>query len=208
MTTMRMRRVLVVGLGVALTGAVSVAAARPGADQAGDSAKPAAAAKPAGAAKAATGAVARGKYLVTIGGCNDCHTPIKMGPNGPEPDMDRMLSGHPANVTLPAAPALQGGWLAVSTMTAWSGPWGTSYTRNLTPDNETGLGAWTEQQFMDTIRNGRHQGRGRQLLPPMPWQNYAQMTDSDLKAVYAYLRSIPPISNKVPDPVMAPPPSK
>jgi mono/diheme cytochrome c family protein len=205
MTTMRMRRVLVVGLGVALTGVVSVAAARSEADQAGSAAP--SAAKPA-SAKPATGAVARGKYLVTIGGCNDCHTPLKMGPNGPEPDMDRMLSGHPASVTLPAAPALQGGWLAVSTMTAWSGPWGTSYTRNLTPDKETGLGAWTEQQFLDTIRNGRHQGRGRQLLPPMPWQNYAQMTDSDLKAVFAYLRSIPPISNKVPDPVMAPPPSK
>ena len=82
------------------------------------------------------------------------------------------------------------------------------HAANITPDRETGLGAWTEQQFMDTIRNGRHQGRGRQLLPPMPWQNYAQMTDADLKAVFAYLRSIPSISNKVPDPVMAPPPSK
>jgi mono/diheme cytochrome c family protein len=206
MTTMRTGRV-VIGLSVALVGvAVAVTAARGRGEQAG--AAPSTAAKPAAAPKPAAGAVARGKYLVTIGGCNDCHTPPKMGPNGPEPDMDRMLSGHPADVTLPPAPALQGGWLAVSTMTAWSGPWGTSYTRNLTPDKETGLGAWTEQQFMDTIRNGRHQGRGRQLLPPMPWQNYAQMTDADLKAVFAYLRSIPPISNKVPDPVMAPPPSK
>ena len=207
MTTMRTGRVGVVGLSVALVAlAVSVTAARNRGDQAG--ASPSAAAKATAAPKPAAGAVARGKYLVTIGGCNDCHTPLKMGPNGPEPDMSRMLSGHPADVTLPAAPPLQGGWLSVSTMTAWSGPWGTSYTRNLTPDKETGLGAWTEQQFMDTIRNGRHQGRGRQLLPPMPWQNYAQMTDPDLKAVFAYLRSIPPISNKVPDPVMAPPPSK
>ena len=88
----------------------------------------------------------------------------------------------------------------------WAGPWGISYTRNLTPDRETGLGSWTEQQFVETIRNGRQQGRGRQLLPPMPWPAYRNMTDADLKAIFAYLKTIPAISNKVPDPMIAPPP--
>ena len=157
------------------------------------------------AAKPAPSALARGKYLVTVGGCHDCHTPVKSGPNGFEPDMSRMLSGHPASQPLPPPPAPAGPWIGAieAPGTAFAGPWGVSYTRNLTPDKETGLGAWTEQQFIDTLRNGRHQGRGRQLLPPMPWQNYGQMTDADLKAVFAYLRSIPPVSNKVPDPVIA-----
>ena len=59
----------------------------------------------------------------------------------------------------------------------------------------------TERQFVDTLRSGRHLGRGRQLLPPMPWFNYGQMTDDDLSAVWAYLRSIPPIENRVPAPL-------
>jgi hypothetical protein len=167
--------------------------------------KKVAAAKPA-AASAAT--VARGKYLVDIGGCHDCHTPHKMGPDGPEPDMSLMLSGHPSDMTLPPPPQMSGPWMfaGIGPFTAWAGPWGISYTKNLTPDKETGLGTWTEQQFMDTLRNGREQGRGRQLLPPMPWQAYRNMTDADLKALFAYLKSIPAIKNKVPDPVIAPPP--
>jgi hypothetical protein len=78
-----------------------------------------------------------------------------------------------------------------------------SFTANLTPDPETGLGRWTEQNFVEAMRTGRHQGRGRQILPPMPWFNYAKMTDADLKATFAYLRSIPAIRNRVPDPVVA-----
>lgn len=151
----------------------------------------------------AGGDVARGKYLVTVGGCNDCHTPWKLGKNGPEPDMTRMLSGHPEQLAMPAAPALgEGPWVtSVSgTMTAWSGPWGVSFTANLTPDPETGLGKWTEKDFVDALRSGRHMGRGRPILPPMPWQNYGTMTDADLRAVFAYLRSIPAIRNRVPEP--------
>jgi mono/diheme cytochrome c family protein len=168
-----------------------------------------AAATSTGAAKAGGGgAVARGKYLVMTSGCHDCHTPQKMGPNGPEPDVSHMLAGHPADVSLPPPPAPSGPWIVASTdtNTAFAGPWGISYTRNLTPDKETGLGAWTEQQFLETIRNGRQQGRGRQLLPPMPWPVYRNFTDADLKAVFAYLKTIPAVSNKVPDPVIAPPP--
>ena len=62
---------------------------------------------------------------------------------------------------------------AAATNTAWSGPWGVSFTANLTPDPETGLGRWTLRNFMDTIRSGRHMGRGRPILPPMPWTAYA-----------------------------------
>jgi mono/diheme cytochrome c family protein len=148
--------------------------------------------------------VARGKYLVTIAGCNDCHTPWKVGPTGPAPDMTRMLSGHPESMTMPPAPQLpQGPWLvtAAATNTAWSGPWGVSFTANLTPDPETGLGKWTLRNFVDTIRSGRHMGRGRQILPPMPIPMYKHMTDEDLEAVYTYLRTIPAITNRVPEPL-------
>jgi hypothetical protein len=148
--------------------------------------------------------VERGKYLVTTMGCNDCHTPWKLGEKGPEPDMTRMLSGHPENMKLPPAPALQPPWglAAALTMTAWSGPWGTTYTANLTPDPETGvIGAMSEENFIQALRTGKHLGGGRDILPPMPWMWYGKMTDDDLKAIYAYLKSIPAIKNKVPDPV-------
>lgn len=155
--------------------------------------------------KAAAGdaAVRRGEYLVTIGGCNDCHTPWRMGPNGPEQDMSRMLSGHPEDLAMPPAPEVPAPWggAVAGTFTAWAGPWGVSFTANLTPDPETGLGKWTEQNFIETMRTGRHDGRGRQILPPMPWMNYAKMTDRDLEAVFAYLRTIPAIRNRVPDPI-------
>jgi mono/diheme cytochrome c family protein len=152
----------------------------------------------------AKGNVKRGEYLVTIGGCNDCHTPLKMTPNGPAPDMDRMLSGHPEGQADPSG-TLGKGDLAISGVdfTALTLAFGTVYTRNLTPD-KTGLGDWTEEQFIKTIRLGRHQGDGRALLPPMPWYNYANLTDEDIKAVWAYLRSIKPIKNTVPDPKVPP----
>jgi mono/diheme cytochrome c family protein len=200
---MRARRI------VATSGLIAVvvwsAGARVGAQE-----KPAAAAKPPAAKPAASNAsqVARGKYLVVGHGCNDCHTPYKMGDNGPEPDMTKFLSGHPADMALPPPPQPVGPWIASvsASFTAWSGPWGISYTANLTPDKDTGLGTWTAQQFIDTIRNGRVQGHGRQLLPPMPWPAFKNLNDADLKAMFAYLQTIPAIKNKVPDPVIAPPP--
>lgn len=150
--------------------------------------------------------VARGKYLVTVGGCNDCHTPWKMGAKGPEPDMTRMLSGHPSNLVMEAPKKSKDDlwlWSGAATNTAFAGPWGISYARNLTPDQVSGLGIWDEAMFIKTLRTGRHMGVSRPLLPPMPWPNYAQMSDQDLKAVYAYLRSIPPVRNEVPDAVIA-----
>ncbi len=146
--------------------------------------------------------VARGKYIVTTSGCHDCHTPWIVGPRGPEPDMSRMLSGHPESVEMPPAPRPPGPWqvTAAATNTAWAGPWGVSYTANLTPDPETGLGKWTQRNFTETIRTGRHLGRGRVILPPMPIPMYRNFTDGDLEAIYAYLQSIPPIRNRVPEP--------
>jgi mono/diheme cytochrome c family protein len=170
----------------------------------GNSSVPAATAAPA----PAPDPVERGRYLVAVGGCNDCHTPFKMGPKGPEPDMAQMLSGHPASAKLPPPPRSDGPWVwhGSATNTAFAGPWGVSYAPNLTPDEDTGLGAWTEHVFVSALRTGKHLGFGRPILPPMPWQGYAQMTDDDLKAVFAYLKTVPPRKNKVPEAVLAGPP--
>ena len=146
--------------------------------------------------------VERGKYLVTTSGCEDCHTPLTMTASGPAPDPSRRLSGHPEGLPLPPPPAVGDAWnvAVAATMTAWTGPWGTSFTANLTPDKDTGLGTWTEEMFVATVRNGRHLGTGRPLLPPMP-PTVAQFTDEDLHAIFAYLQSLPPVKNRVPDPL-------
>jgi hypothetical protein len=147
---------------------------------------------------------ARGKYLADTGGCHDCHTSKKMGPKGPEKDLTRLLSGAPADAKLPPPPKLaEGPWAAVATwdLTAWSGPWGISYAANLTPDAETGLGGWTEVIFVSAIRSGKHMGSGRPILPPMPWETIGKLTDEDLKALFVYLRTLPPVKNRAPLPV-------
>lgn len=146
--------------------------------------------------------VQRGEYLVRFGDCSACHTPLKFGPNGPEPDMSKFLSGHPAATKLPPPELKPGPWFAATAgMTAWAGPWGISYAANLTPDNNTGLGIWTEEMFLSAMRTGKHMGAGRPILPPMPWQAAANLTDADLKAMFAYLKSLPAIANRVPEPV-------
>ena len=145
--------------------------------------------------------VARGKYLVAILGCDDCHTPMKMGAKGPEPDMARRLSGHPQEFKLPKAPApdLKGwAWAGAVTNTAFGGPWGVSYAINLTPD-PTGLGPWTEENFVKALKEGKHLGVGRPINPPMPWPAYRNATEDDLKAVYAYLKTVPPVKNQAPE---------
>jgi mono/diheme cytochrome c family protein len=121
---------------------------------------------------------ARGKYLVMIAGCSNCHTS--------EPG--RPFAGHPDDA-VPGAVA----------NTKFTGPWGVSYAANLTPDPLTGIGTWSEEDFVNAIRHGKHWGEGRDVQQPMPWAAYAQMTDGDLKAVYAYLRSLPAVRNAVPD---------
>jgi len=147
--------------------------------------------------------VTRGRYLVGTSGCMDCHTPMKAGPNGPEWDMSRLFSGHPEGLAMPPVPKLpEGPWLMIAsaTNTAWAGPWGVSFTANLTPDMETGLGRWSERDFMTAIRTGKHEGRGRDILPPMPIPVYNNFTDDDLKAIFAFLRTVPPVRNRVPEP--------
>jgi mono/diheme cytochrome c family protein len=163
------------------------------------------------AAPPAQSPVERGKYLTLVGGCNDCHTPKKIGPNGPEADMSRELNGNPASDKVAPLPMrgkeifTKWGTVASSNLTAWAGPWGVSFAMNLTPDKATGLGSWTPEMFIAAIRTGKHQGTGRAILPPMPWYWYKSMTDDDLKAIFAYLQSLPPANNPIPDPL---PPDK
>ena len=148
--------------------------------------------------------IERGKYLVTAGGCHDCHSPKVFGPQGPKIDETKILSGHPAEMKLaefdPAI--LEPGKYILFTqdVTAAIGPWGVSFAANLTPDNETGIGTWQPEMFINALRTGKHLGAGRPILPPMPWEMVGKLTDEDLQAMFAYLKSIPPIKNKVPDP--------
>jgi hypothetical protein len=151
--------------------------------------------------------VERGAYLVSAMVCNDCHTPWKIGPKGPEPDMTRALSGHPADVVMPPPPKLPAGpwtWMGAATNTAFAGPWGVSFSANLTPDPDTGLGKWTEDMFIAAIRTGRHEGKGRPILPPMPYPMFRNLNDEDLASIFAYLQSLKPTRNRVPSPIDPP----
>lgn len=148
--------------------------------------------------------VARGEYLVGIMGCHDCHSPKVMGPEGPMNDPERLLSGHPANSAVPPvnAEALQAWVLFGMDGTTAVGPWGTSYSANLTSD-ATGTGNWTEVQFKRAIKQGLSKGLegNRQLLPPMPWQNFKDLSDADVHAIFTYLQSTKPVENVVPAPL-------
>ncbi len=148
--------------------------------------------------------VKRGQYLVTTMGCGDCHSPKIMGSQGPEEDPARLLSGHPADVPIAAVnPAVTKDWVLFSMMnTAAVGPWGVSYSANLTSDS-TGIGTWSEEQFARALREGKSKGiaTNRMLLPPMPWPNYRNLHDADLKAIFAYLKSTKPVRNVVPAPI-------
>lgn len=147
--------------------------------------------------------VARGEFLITFGGCGDCHTPKVFTQNGPVPDTSKILSGCPSNTTIANVdPDLvkPGSWvLFTQDFTAAVGPWGASFAANLTPDNETGIGTWNEQMFINALRTGKHLGAGRPIMPPMPWELIGQHSDEDLGAMFAYLKSLKPINNKVPD---------
>jgi len=143
-----------------------------------------------------------GSHLVVICGCNNCHTPKKMTDEGPQPDTSLLLSGHPSEipppVLLPAQVAK--GLAATYDLTAWHGPWGTSYAANLTPDS-TGLGSWSEEQFITCLRQGLSKGLegSRPIMPPMPIADLGKMTDAELRAIFAFLKTVKPIHNVVPD---------
>ncbi|WP_197681319.1 diheme cytochrome c-553 [Afipia sp. GAS231] len=146
--------------------------------------------------------IKRGKYWVDVVGCEDCHTPHKGEVLGASPeDMPFYLAGHPADVKV-ELPVRSQPWILVTSVdhTAHAGPWGISFSANLTPDHETGLGTWTEEQFIKTLREGKVRGRGRSLLPPMPWPHFVYLKDEDLKSIFAYLRTVKAVKNRVPEP--------
>jgi Cytochrome c len=140
-----------------------------------------------------------GEHLVLIGGCTDCHTPKKMTPMGPADDSTLFLSGHPEKLPAPDVDRKQietKGIVVTADFTAWVGPWGITYSANLTPD-PTGTGNWTEEQFVYSLKNNMSKGlpASRHLLPPMSMMPAKEMTDDELKAVFAYLKTIKPIKN-------------
>ncbi|HEX7902260.1 MAG TPA: diheme cytochrome c-553 [Chitinophagaceae bacterium] len=148
--------------------------------------------------------IKRGEYLVTSIGCDDCHTPKKMGPQGPELDLDRRFSGHPSTEVLgkPDQSVFKNGYILFGMgLTTAVGPWGASYAANISSDT-TGIGMWTEEQFFRAIRKGLSKGLegNRPLLPPMPWFVYKNLNDDDLRSVFAYLKSTKPVKNVVPQP--------
>ncbi|HSG32519.1 MAG TPA: c-type cytochrome [Thermodesulfobacteriota bacterium] len=148
--------------------------------------------------------VSKGKQLVSEGNCSYCHTPLKEVNGEDVEDLDRYLSGHPESKPVPKLPDFpvdSDQWLEFLTKldsTVWAGGWGVTLSANITPDKETGIGNWTEEMFIETMRKGRHKGFGRNLQPPMPWQDYGKLSDEQLQSIFAYLRSIRPIKNKVP----------
>lgn len=149
----------------------------------------------------------RGAYLVTAMGCNDCHTPKIMTPRGPALDSTRLLSGHRSGVALPPAnkDVLKNGWaLFYGEGTAMISPVGTSFAANLTSD-ETGIGNWSYQQFKTALTRGKWKGleSSRDLLPPMPSENYRNLKEDDIQSIFAYLKSTTPVSNVVPAPILA-----
>ena len=156
-----------------------------------------------GASESSVAEAAEGERLVHNMDCDVCHTPKVMTAAGPRPDTTRRLSGHPAGAEVPPLPAEvpgEGGWggLFNHLLTAWAGPWGVSYGSNLTPDEDTGIGTWSEQTFVESMRSGIHVGELRPFLPPMP--TYDRLTDAELHAIFIYLQSIEPVSNEVPTP--------
>ena len=152
--------------------------------------------------------IQRGRGLVAASNCSDCHSPKIFTPEDDlTPDPLRLMSGYPEDTALPDLPYENigaEGWESVvytSDMTVWVGPWGVSFASNLTPDPETGIGNWTSEMFIETIRTGKHMGMGRGLIAPMPWEDYANYSDEDLMAIFAYLRTLTPVRNKVPEPI-------
>lgn len=145
--------------------------------------------------------IKRGAYLVGITGCNDCHSPKMMTEQGPAPDPALLLSGHPEKMPLaPYDSSTAKNWVLFNmNQTAIKGPWGVSFAANITPD-QSGIGNWSEAQFSKALRQGWFKGMEgtRKLLPPMPWQTYSVMSDEDVHAIFAYLKSLKPVKNYVP----------
>jgi hypothetical protein len=148
--------------------------------------------------------VKRGEYLVNTMGCDDCHSPKRMGSHGPEIIPELRLSGYPSDRPLTSADTnvVKKGWMLFSDdLTTAVGAWGQSFAANLTSD-ATGTGNWKEAQFIKAIREGKYKGldNTRPLLMPMPWFVYKNLTDNDLKSIFAFLQTTNPVKNVVPAP--------
>lgn len=187
-----MKKILLTAVGMAAIIAITTVACQ----------SPAGETKPAEETAAVEDPVKRGEYLVNTIGCDDCHSPKKMGPRGPELDLENRFGGHLS--THPIGPidtaVLSKGWaLFGPELTVAVGPWGISYAANISGDS-TGIGNWTEEQFFRAMREGKYKGleASRPLLPPMPWQNFAKLKDEDLRAIFLYLKSTKPVNNVVP----------
>ncbi len=146
--------------------------------------------------------IKRGNYLVTVMDCNTCHSPKKMGPQGPVPDPDKLLSGFPAGAPAPVMSAedMKKGFIIFNgDLTAYAGPWGTSFSANITSDG-TGIGNWSLDQFKNAFRHGKYMGLNeeRMIMPPMPWEAFSKLTDVDIEAIFSYLKSTKPVRNVVP----------
>jgi len=147
--------------------------------------------------------VKRGEYLVTVLGCNDCHSAKKFGPAGPVIDSATMLGGFIASNGVPKASKVNGPWMLFAPdLTAAVGSWGMSFAANISSD-DTGIGTWSEEQFFRVLREGKYKGlsNSRNLLPPMPWQGYKKLPDDEIRAIFAYLKSTKPVKNIVPAPI-------
>lgn len=147
----------------------------------------------------------RGEYLVGILGCHDCHSPKKMGPQGPELIPELLLSGYPADRPFGKVnkAALAEGWaLFNGDLTVGVGPWGATFAANITSD-ASGIGEWSLEQFTRALTQGKAKGleEGRPLQPPMPWFNYVNMEKEDIEAIFTYLQSTNPVRNVVPAPI-------
>lgn len=148
--------------------------------------------------------IKRGEYLTTVIGCDHCHTPKKMTPNGPVSDRDKWLMGYPSDKKLPSinkSEITPDKWvLFTGDLTATVGPWGVSFAANLTPA-ATGIGSWSFEQFKKAMTEGKFKGldNSRPIMPPMPWESLRELKENDLKAIFTYLMSIKPIENIVPN---------
>jgi hypothetical protein len=148
--------------------------------------------------------IKRGNYLVSSIGCDDCHSPKKMTAQGPVVDIEKRFSGYPAERPFGKVDSnvIKNGMVIFSgDLLAAAGPWGVAFAANISGD-DTGMGSWTIEQFKKAMREGKWKGMdgNRPLLPPMPWQNFKNLTDEDLGAVFAYLKSTKPVKNIVPAP--------
>ena len=154
--------------------------------------------------------IKRGMQLVNEGRCNDCHTPTIESSEGPVPDDNRKLSGHPSDSEMPDMPSVDHNskkWFDfVETLdsTVWVGEWGMSFSANLTPDPATGIGKWNENVFIEIMRSGQHVNLKRGIKPPMPWQDYSKLSDDDLISIFAYLYTLKPVRNPIPKPIPLP----